>query len=204
MIWPSFLLLTTSPGLPYVVCAATPQTAARHGSATALWAWTLTFDTCPAKGPAVLKASAAPGPHMNKQISSCWQLQMDQCHRSWSRPESFLEWLLWQRHVEIYSVCMDWFWTCTSNGRGGRGGRGVCLVWTYAWTPRGHLSVGQWRRRRHTTVKICTNTLGNPALYVLSVELIIEIWIVECSPSHWHLVHPFVSWYNLAPLILCF
>ena len=163
-----------------------------------LWAWRLPFDACPAKGQAVTQASAAPGPHMNKQISSCWQLQMDQCHRSWSQPESFLAWLLWHKRAEIYSVWTDRFWTATSNGSGGRGGRGMCLVWTYAWTPRRRLSVGQWRRRGRTTVKICTSTLGNLVLYVLSVELIIEIWIVECSQSHWHLVHPFVSWYNLA------
>lgn len=56
-------------------------------------------------------------------------------------------------------------------------------------------SLGQWKQRSDS--KICTNMLGNPVLSVLCVEPIMEIWILIRSLSHWHLIHPFVAWYNL-------
>lgn len=56
-------------------------------------------------------------------------------------------------------------------------------------------SLGQWKQRSDS--KICTNMLGNPVLSVLCVEPIMEIWILIRSLSHWHLIHPFVGWYNL-------
>lgn len=56
-------------------------------------------------------------------------------------------------------------------------------------------SVGQSRRRRsHITVKICSNIFPS----VLCLEPVIEIWVLICSLSLWHLIHPFPGWYNLA------
>lgn len=77
----------------------------------------------------------------------------------------------------------------------------VCAWFMCEWMPVLHegnsitFSVGQWRWRSCNTVKICTNMLGIPVLSVLSVEPIIEIWILLCSLSHWRLILPFVRWY---------
>lgn len=38
---------------------------------------------------------------------------------------------------------------------------------------------------------------------VLCLEPVIEIWVLICSLSLWHLIHPFPGWYNLASAWHC-
>lgn len=113
-------------------------------------------------------------------------------------PQSQSEWevlecLLWQKHVQIYSLCMDRFRTCTSNGRRGWGQcHCVCVCMCaclsiYVLTPRGHLYhllCSSMKMEELHYSKICTNMLGNPVLSVLPAEPNRNMDLLSYGPRH--------------------